>query len=129
MSASVTRAVASLLLTQGVIGVAHAQTAQLEEIVVTAQKCSQNLQDTPIAISAVTGESIEKLNIDDIGAIAAATPLSSTARPVVRHNFTSAALAAIFSASGSTKASQRTSTASTPAAPIWASRGSLISTE
>ncbi|MFM8517590.1 MAG: hypothetical protein ACKODA_06885 [Nevskiaceae bacterium] len=58
MSSSVTRAVASLLLAQEVIGVAHAQTAQLEEIVVTAQKRSQNLQDTPIAISAVTGESI-----------------------------------------------------------------------
>ena len=44
MSMSITGAVAALLL---------AQTAQLEEVVVTAQKRAENLQDTPIAISAV----------------------------------------------------------------------------
>ena len=73
-SSNVRRAVASILLAQAAIGVAQAQTAQLEEIVVTAQKRAENLQDTPIAISAVTGDTIEKLNIDDIGAIAAANP-------------------------------------------------------
>ena len=65
MSMSITGAVAALLL---------AQTAQLEEVVVTAQKRAENLQDTPIAISAVTGDALERLNIDDIGAIAAANP-------------------------------------------------------
>jgi len=65
MSTSITGAVAALLL---------AQTAQLEEVVVTAQKRAENLQDTPIAISAVTGDALERLNIDDIGAIAAANP-------------------------------------------------------
>ena len=46
----------------------------LEEIVVTAQKRAEKLQDTPIAISAVTGDTIEKLNLDDIAAIAAGNP-------------------------------------------------------
>ena len=72
MSISVNRAVAAILFAQVAAGVAHAQTAPLEEVVVTAQKRAGNLQDTPIAISAVTGDAIEKLNIDDIGAIAAA---------------------------------------------------------
>lgn len=71
---TVRRVIASILLAQGAVGVAHAQTALLEEIVVTAQKRAESLQNTPIAISAVTGDAIEKLNIDDIGAIAAANP-------------------------------------------------------
>ncbi len=74
MSVSVRSTVAAIVLTQAAIGIAQAQTTQLEEIVVTAQKRAENLQDTPIAISAVTGDTIEKLNIDDIGAIAAANP-------------------------------------------------------
>lgn len=73
-SSGVRQAVAMILLTHAAVGVAQAQTTQLEEIVVTAQKRAENLQDTPIAISAVTGDTIEKLNIDDIGAIAAANP-------------------------------------------------------
>ena len=49
-------------------------TSALQEIVVTAQKRVENLQDTPIAISAVTGKALEQLNIDDIAAIAGANP-------------------------------------------------------
>ncbi len=76
---TIRRFVASILLAPWVAAIAQAQapqaqSVQLEEIVVTAQKRAENLQDTPIAISAITGDSIEKLNIDDIGAIAAANP-------------------------------------------------------
>ncbi|MET0987399.1 MAG: TonB-dependent receptor, partial [Steroidobacteraceae bacterium] len=39
------------------------ETLKLEEIVVVAQKREQNLQDVPIAISAVTGEAMEKSGI------------------------------------------------------------------
>jgi iron complex outermembrane receptor protein len=46
----------------------------LEEIIVTAQKRSESLQDTPVAVTAVTGESLESLNRDDIAAIAVQTP-------------------------------------------------------
>ena len=64
MSYNRVHAVVTALLAQAAIAVAYGQTAQLEEIVVTAQKRAENLQDTPIAISAVTGDAIEKLNYD-----------------------------------------------------------------
>lgn len=64
-----------LLLTSALPMVAVAQDSDgLQEIVVTAQKRAENLQDTPIAISAVTGELITKLAIDDTGAIATRNP-------------------------------------------------------
>jgi len=57
-------------------GVAHAQTAggddrasALEEIVVTARKREENLQTTPVAVSALSAETIERtrmLRIDDL---------------------------------------------------------------
>ena len=40
--------------------------AQLEEVIVTAQKRAQSLQDVPIAISAVNQEIIEKTGINTI---------------------------------------------------------------
>ena len=48
-------------------GGALAQTAEplmLEEIIVTAQKRVQNLQDVPVAISVVTGAQLEQANIN-----------------------------------------------------------------
>ena len=41
--------------------------ARLDEIIVTAQKREQRLQDVPISISAVSSAALEKLNIQDIG--------------------------------------------------------------
>jgi outer membrane receptor protein involved in Fe transport len=49
---------------------APAALAQLEEIVVTARKRSENLQDVPMAISAFTSESIERKGITDLGDVA-----------------------------------------------------------
>src|SRR5882757_5692884 len=46
----------------------------LEEIVVTAQKRSENLQDVPIAISAVTGDKLAALGANNITALAEVTP-------------------------------------------------------
>jgi iron complex outermembrane recepter protein len=46
----------------------------LEEIVVTAQKRAENLQDTPIAVTALTGDVLQELNRDDIASVAAQTP-------------------------------------------------------
>jgi iron complex outermembrane receptor protein len=73
-SATLRRLIAAILLAPLASSLASAQNVTLEEIVVTAQKRAENIQDTPIAISAITGESIEKFNIDDIGSIAAANP-------------------------------------------------------
>ncbi len=54
--------------------VVTAESSQLEEIVVTAQFRSQNLQDTPIAITAVTGEMLEARGQTNIAQVAAQAP-------------------------------------------------------
>jgi iron complex outermembrane receptor protein len=46
----------------------------IEEIVVTAQKREGSLRKTPIAITAVTAEMIEKLDVSDINALAKLAP-------------------------------------------------------
>jgi iron complex outermembrane recepter protein len=47
---------------------------ELEEIVVTAQKRAQNLQDVPIAISAFTTETLQAKGITDINGLSNLTP-------------------------------------------------------
>ena len=51
-----------------------AQEQTLEEIVVTAQKREQNVQDVPIAISAFTAETLQTKAIGDIGALTRFAP-------------------------------------------------------
>ena len=46
------------LSAQAVAAEAKSDTAGLEEIVVTAQKRSENLQDTPISISVMTSQAL-----------------------------------------------------------------------
>lgn len=48
--------------------------AQLEEVVVTATKRSQSLQDIPMSVSAVTGDSLERAGIQDFEDIANSVP-------------------------------------------------------
>ncbi len=48
--------------------------AGLEEIVVTAQKRSENLQETPLAVSAVTSETIQSRGIADVSSLTAVAP-------------------------------------------------------
>jgi len=59
-------------------GGVHAQSAGvnalLEEVVVTARKREEGLQDAPIAISVFTGESLEYRGVTNIGEIAEFTP-------------------------------------------------------
>ena len=50
------------------------QASGLDVIVVTAQKRSQNLQDVPVSISVVSGESIQKLGIDRLDALSTSVP-------------------------------------------------------
>lgn len=63
-------------------GVAVAQTSDssaqgIEEVVVTAQRREQNLQDVPIAISAFTAENIEKAMFNDVADYVTRTPNAS----------------------------------------------------
>src|SRR5690606_39190762 len=46
----------------------------VEEIVVTAERRAENLQDTPIAITAMTDASLESQGITDLKGIVQATP-------------------------------------------------------
>lgn len=48
--------------------------AVLEEVVVTAQKREEGLQDVPIAVQAFTSESLDRLTAQDIGDLDAFTP-------------------------------------------------------
>ena len=58
-------------------GLVHAQSPALggiEEVFVTAQKRSENLQETPIAISAYSGDELLKLGVKDILTLMSQTP-------------------------------------------------------
>ncbi|MBB6254447.1 TonB-dependent receptor [Nitrospirillum iridis] len=73
-----------LLLLSGVAlcalhGIATAQQAPtvdgpLQEILVTAQKRSENLQDVPVAITALTAETLEKMDVRDVQDLPSLTP-------------------------------------------------------
>jgi outer membrane receptor protein involved in Fe transport len=45
----------------------HGQQRMLEEVIVTAQKRVESLQDVPIAVSAMSGEKIDQQGITDLG--------------------------------------------------------------
>ncbi len=55
--------------------------AQLEEVVVTAQKRTESMQDVPIAVSAISGENIEALGWDRPADIAAQVPNMQVSAP------------------------------------------------
>jgi iron complex outermembrane receptor protein len=44
--------------------------AQIEEIIVTAQKREQGIQSVPISISAITGDQLEAMGVDDLSEMA-----------------------------------------------------------
>ena len=48
--------------------------SELEEVVVTARRREESLQDTPISIAAFSGETLERQHIDQLNGIAAFTP-------------------------------------------------------
>jgi len=65
-----TIAAASMAAVQPVV----AEQFVLEEIIVTAQKRDQSLQDVPVAISAFSGEALEKASIKNLNQVVAYTP-------------------------------------------------------
>ena len=52
----------------------YAQERTIEEVVVTATKRPESLQDIPISVNAFTGEQIEEAGVKDIRDIAGQTP-------------------------------------------------------
>jgi len=59
---------------QAAAGADKADTGTLEVIVVTAQRRSENLQNVPIAVTAITGASIENRQITKIQGLANSLP-------------------------------------------------------
>lgn len=55
-------------------GAAHAQTTEIEEVVVTAQKRAENLQDVPIAITAMTGETLRNQRVGNLLGLSGLSP-------------------------------------------------------
>jgi iron complex outermembrane receptor protein len=47
---------------------------KVAEIIVTAQRRSENLQNTPVAVTSITGDALAAQHIDDISTISAVTP-------------------------------------------------------
>ena len=56
------------------LGVFAQNTNTIEEVVVTVQKREQSLQDVPAAVSAFTGDTIEKLGLEDMRGLVDLTP-------------------------------------------------------
>ena len=62
--------------------------AQLEEIVVTAQKRSESLQDVPVAVTAFTADTMEALGITEASDLVLVTPgLQSTSQAGSNRNY------------------------------------------
>jgi iron complex outermembrane receptor protein len=70
------------------------QEAGLSEIVVTAQKRSENIQSVPIAVTAVTGEAVENLKAVDLKG------LQGTIPNLQINNFTNTPNSAVFTIRG-----------------------------
>lgn len=68
--------ISCLVLGQTLVVPAYAQenSFEIEEVVVTARKREENLQETPISITAFTSQSLEALQVDNISQISSATP-------------------------------------------------------
>ena len=65
---------ASIAALSALVAVPAQAQDSLDEIIVTATKRATGLQDTPIAITAVSAQKLERQNIDDISEIASFTP-------------------------------------------------------
>jgi iron complex outermembrane receptor protein len=71
-STTVSMAVAFALASSQLLAAQAASSDELDEVIVTAQFREQNLQDTPIAITAVSGELLEEkglTNVTDLGLV------------------------------------------------------------
>ncbi|GLV26859.1 TonB-dependent receptor [Sphingobium sp. TomTYG45] len=71
---SVTPAWAAAPQEQAATPVAQGDGTRLETIVVTARRTRENLQSTPVAVTAMSGELLDRLNIRDVVATAQFTP-------------------------------------------------------
>jgi outer membrane receptor protein involved in Fe transport len=57
-----------------------AQATPLQEVIVTARKRSENIQNIPVAVTAVSGEKLDRFSLRSIEGIAASTPQLNVVR-------------------------------------------------
>ena len=62
------------LTAMGMLSNTHAETLMLEEVIVTAQKRSESLQDVPVAVTAFSADTIQEAGISDTSDLAVMTP-------------------------------------------------------
>jgi len=67
---------AAACVLMAVAGVAAAQTTdtQIEEVVVTARKIEENVQDIPVAVTAISGAALERKNFQEVRDLKALAP-------------------------------------------------------
>ncbi len=64
----------ALAILSGIAAQPRAENRVLEEVVVTATKRSESVQDVPLAISALTGDFIREVNLNDVKDLVSYTP-------------------------------------------------------
>lgn len=67
LASAVSAALAGSVIAATVVAPAQAQEAVLEEIIVTAQKRTQSLQDVPVSVQVLVNQRLEDLNINEFG--------------------------------------------------------------
>ena len=68
------RLLCAAILAAGLPATNISYAAQLEEVVVTAQKRTESLQDVPISVAVVSGEQLDNFSITDLGELSATIP-------------------------------------------------------
>ena len=74
MSSRTIKGLTALALSTSLLAISAPAFAQLDEIIVTAQKKSENLQDVPVAITAFDLEDLETNRIEGLQDIGTFTP-------------------------------------------------------
>ena len=64
----------AMVIASGLAAQASAENRVLEEVVVTATKRSESVQDVPLAITALTGDFVRDVNLNDVKDLVSFTP-------------------------------------------------------
>ena len=69
---------------QSPTAIAQESLAILEEVIVTARKREEFLQETPVAVTALDAEALKQANIANLGDLVKVVPIDGNKRPVVQ---------------------------------------------
>ncbi|WP_438952554.1 TonB-dependent receptor plug domain-containing protein [Porticoccus sp.] len=101
---------------------ALAQIGALEEVIVTAQKRSESLQDVPVAVNAFSSDTIQEAGINDTSDLAVMTPsLNANA------NSSPFTTRLTIRGIGAARTPMRVLSVSSPSGPIWNNSKAMLS--